>query len=150
EIPRQPVDLARVAGEVTETMRPLADAKSQRLTVSANAPAIVQGDPVRLRHVVYNLVDNAIKYTPPGGTVNISVAALDHKVRLTVEDNGIGIPPEHVPHVFDRFYRVDKARNRAEGGAGLGLSIVQSIVSAHGGTIELSSLPDRGTTFAVT
>jgi signal transduction histidine kinase len=106
---------------------------------------IVQGDPVRLRHVIYNLVDNAIKYTPAAGAVSVSVAARDRTAQLVVDDTGIGIPDEHLPHVFERFYRVDKSRSRAEGGAGLGLSIVQSIVAAHGGTVAIGRRPDSGT-----
>jgi len=150
ENPREPVNLAELVGGVAETMRPLADAKGQRLAAAVNGSIVVQGDAVRLRHVVYNLVDNAIKYTPHRGTVKVSITTQDHNVRLVVEDTGIGIPPEHLPHVFERFYRVDKARSRSEGGAGLGLSIVQSIVFAHGGSIELASRPDQGTTFTVT
>jgi heavy metal sensor kinase len=143
--PREPVDISQLVRGVTETMRPLAEGKGQRLATSANGSVIVQGDPARLRHVIYNLVDNAIKYTPPHGTVSVAVTMLDHKVRLLVEDSGIGIPPGHLPHVFERFYRVDKARSRAEGGSGLGLSIVQSIVLAHSGTVEIVSQPDAGT-----
>jgi signal transduction histidine kinase len=77
--------------------------------------------------------------------VSVAVTTLDHKARLLVRDSGIGIPPEHLPHVFERFYRVDKARSRAEGGSGLGLSIVQSIVLAHRGSVEIASQPDAGT-----
>jgi heavy metal sensor kinase len=145
----QPVDVSQLAARVAETMRPLADAKSQRLAAVTNGCILVQGDPVRLRQVIYNLVDNAIKYTPAQGSVNVAVAKQDHSVRLIVEDSGIGIPPEHLPHVFERFYRVDKARTRSEGGAGLGLSIVQSIVHAHHGTVALESRPGRGTTCTV-
>jgi signal transduction histidine kinase len=145
QVQREPVDFAQLVRGVTETMRPLAEAKSQRLTAETNAPVVVQGDPVRLRHVIYNLLDNAIKYTPPRGTVKLAVTTTDHKARLLVEDTGIGIPPEHLPHVFERFYRVDKSRSRAEGGSGLGLSIVQSIVHAHRGTVEIVSQPDAGT-----
>ncbi|MBI3863812.1 MAG: heavy metal sensor histidine kinase [Planctomycetia bacterium] len=143
--PREPVDISQLMRGVTDTMRPLAEGKGQRLATNVNGPVILHADPARLRHVIYNLVDNAIKYTPPHGTVNVTVATRDHKARLVVEDSGIGIPPEHLPHVFERFYRVDKARSRAEGGAGLGLSIVQSIVLTHGGTVEIASQPDAGT-----
>jgi len=144
-VPREPVDLAQMVSEVAETMRPLAEGKSQSLKTETNPPVVIRGDPIRLRHVIYNLLDNAIKYTPPHGTVKVAVTSMDHNVRLLVEDSGIGIPPEHLPHVFERFYRVDKARSRAEGGSGLGLSIVQSIVLAHKGTVEIVSQPDLGT-----
>jgi signal transduction histidine kinase len=110
----------------------------------------VRGDGARLRQVVYNLLDNAIKYTPAGGTVEVHVAAGPRGAVLTVRDTGIGIPPEHLPHVFERFYRVDRARSRADGGTGLGLSIARTIVQAHGGEIELGSTPGEGTVCTVT
>jgi signal transduction histidine kinase len=142
---REPVDLSQLVRGVTDTMRPLAEGKGQQLRAAVNGPVIVQGDPVRLRHVIYNLVDNAIKYTPSEGIVNVTVSTQDRTARLIVDDTGIGIPDEHLPHVFDRFYRVDKSRARAEGGAGLGLSIVQSIVSAHGGKVAISRRVESGT-----
>jgi heavy metal sensor kinase len=147
--PREAVDLSRLVTEVTETMRPLADGKQQRLNTVVNGSSIVQGDPVRLRHVVYNLLDNAIKYTAEGGNVLVNVAPANQCVRITVEDTGVGIPAEHLPHVFERFYRADKSRSRIVGGTGLGLSIVQSIVTAHGGTVEVSSTLNEGTRFVV-
>src|SRR5205807_5506946 len=103
----------------------------------------------RLRQVFYNLLDNAIKYTPPGGTIEVGVGAEPGAAVVAVRDSGIGIPPEHLPHVFERFYRVDKARSRAEGGTGLGLSIARSIVAAHGGSIALDSKPGEGTVCTV-
>jgi heavy metal sensor kinase len=145
QLPSESVDFAQLVKGVTDTMRPLAESKGQRLTTETNGAVIVQGDPVRLRHVIYNLVDNAIKYTPLEGTVKVSLTRSDNVARLAVEDTGIGIAAEHLPHVFERFYRVDKARNRAEGGAGLGLSIVQSIVAAHGGSVAIASQPGSGT-----
>ena len=145
QLSRESVDLAELVRGVAETMRPLAESKAQRLTTEANGAVLIKGDPVRLRHVIYNLLDNAIKYTPLQGTVNVSLTVRDSLARLVVADTGIGIPPEHLPHVFERFYRVDKARSRAEGGAGLGLCIVQSIVAAHGGSVEMASQPGSGT-----
>jgi len=150
ELHREPVDLSQLVRAVAETMRPLAEAKEQTLTAAVNGSLSVNGDPARLRHVVYNLVDNAIKYTPNRGSVTLRVTAVDDHVRLVIEDTGIGIPDEHLPHVFDRFYRVDKSRSRAAGGAGLGLSIVQSVVSAHGGKVEITSRPGEGTRCTVT
>jgi heavy metal sensor kinase len=146
----EPVDLAALLGGVAETMRPLAEVKGLRLCSAAPVPARVRGDPGRLRQVFYNLLDNAIKYTPEGGTVEAHVEARDGRAVVTVRDTGVGIPPEHLPRVFDRFYRVDKARTRAEGGTGLGLSISRSIVTAHNGHIELASAPGQGTTCVVT
>jgi heavy metal sensor kinase len=146
---RDPVDLSGLVAAVAENMLPLAEAKEQTLHVKCEGPAGVRGDEARLRQVFYNLLDNAIKYTPPGGAIQVHVASNPSGVVVTVRDTGIGIPPEHLPHVFDRFYRVDKARSRAEGGTGLGLSIARSIVAAHGGQIELASLPGQGTVCTV-
>jgi len=96
----------------------------------------VEGDQARLKQVVVNLLDNAIKYTLQGGTVALTVSAFDGKAVLEVADNGVGIPPEALPRIFDRFFRVDQARSRELGGAGLGLSIVKAICTAHHGRVE--------------
>jgi len=146
---RELVDLAALVSGVVETMRPLAEVKSLHLHTAGTNGVRTQGDEARLRQVFYSLLDNAIKYTPEGGTIEIRLGHRDHAVVITLRDTGIGIPPEHLPHVFDRFYRVDRARSRAEGGTGLGLSIAQSIVTAHGGRIELASTPGEGTTCTV-
>jgi heavy metal sensor kinase len=150
QLPREPVDLAALVGGVVDNMRPLADVKGVTLHAGGAKPLWVGGDAARLRQVFYNLLDNAIKYTPEGGTVKVSVTARTAGAVVTVSDTGIAIPPEHLPHVFARFYRVDKARTRAEGGTGLGLSIARSIVLAHGGEIELASTPGQGTVCTVT
>lgn len=147
---RETIDLAALVGGVVETMTPLAETRSQTVQFQGGPNTRIHGDPSRLRHVFYNVLDNAIKYTSEGGRIQVAAERVDRAVRVTVEDDGIGIPAEHVPHVFDRFYRVDQARTRAEGGTGLGLSIAQSIVTAHGGRIELDSAPGRGTTCTVT
>jgi heavy metal sensor kinase len=144
------VELAALLGGVVETMRPLAEAKGLELHADCAETARVWGDGVRLRQVFYNLLDNAIKYTPEGGRVAVVLGKEGDAPVVLVRDTGVGIPPEHLPRVFDRFYRVDKARSRALGGSGLGLSIAQSIVAAHGGRIELASEPGRGTTCTVT
>jgi signal transduction histidine kinase len=109
----------------------------------------VLGDSDRLKQLILNLVDNAIKYTPAGGKVMMSLSKEDGRAQLVVEDTGIGIPAVDLPHIFDRFYRVDKARTRAQGGSGLGLSIAKWIVEAHGGRIEVESKVGAGTTFRV-
>src|SRR5262245_13601434 len=139
-----PLDLAALVRAVAETMRPLAEAKGLRLACGGDGPVRVSGEKARLREVFYNLLDNAIKYTPEGGAVEVEVGRRDRAAVVAVRDTGVGIPPEHLPRVFDRFYRVDKARSRAEGGTGLGLSIARSVVAAHGGTVELDSAPGRG------
>jgi signal transduction histidine kinase len=109
----------------------------------------VLGDADKLKQLLLNLVDNAIQYTPKGGQITLGLVREGGWARLTVADTGIGIPPEDLPHVFERFYRVDKARSRSAGGAGLGLSIASWIAQAHGGYIGVSSEPGRGTTFTV-
>lgn len=109
----------------------------------------ILGDEDRLKQLMLNLVDNAVKYTPPGGTVRLSLAKENGWAHLSVSDTGVGIPPEDLPHIFDRFYRVDKARSRAQGGSGLGLAIAKWVAQAHGGGIQVKSTPGMGTTFTV-
>lgn len=109
----------------------------------------MKGDKLRLHQMFLNLVSNAVKYSLAGGKVEITLALQEPEVMVAVSDTGIGIAEEHLPHIFDRFYRVDEARNREEGGAGLGLAIVKWIVDAHHGRIEVDSAPGQGSTFAV-
>ncbi len=109
----------------------------------------IRGDELRLRQMLLNLISNAIKYTLPKGRVDISLTVVGGEAVVSVSDTGIGIPAKHLPHIFDRFYRIDKARNRADGGTGLGLAITKSIVEAHAGRITVESVPDRGSTFTV-
>ena len=115
-----------------------------RLEADRVGPCHVKGDEDQLRRLLFNLLDNAIKFTPTEGTVAIETACVDGKVRVVVSDSGIGIPPEHLPHVFERFYRVDPARGREVGGAGLGLAIARSIAEAHEGSIEMQSTVGAG------
>ena len=131
--------------------------ESQVLTAGVNLligdidQAIVMGDRDRLKQLLLNLVSNALKYTPEGGRVTLGLARVNNWARLVVADTGIGIPADELPYVFERFYRVDKARSRMQGGAGLGLSIAQRIAQVHGGRIEVASdsANSRGTTFSV-
>ncbi|HLN63281.1 MAG TPA: ATP-binding protein, partial [Symbiobacteriaceae bacterium] len=120
-----------------------------RIEVSSDLPAI-QGDPGRLAQVMLNLVDNALKYTPAGGSVTVAAEDLGQSVRVKVIDTGAGIPKIDLPRLFERFYRVDKARSRATGGTGLGLSIVKHIVEAHGGSVGVESEIGEGSTFYFT
>lgn len=119
------------------------------LVLNVNREIWLVGDELRLRQVVLNLISNGIKYTPSGGRIEIGLATDETDALVSVHDTGIGIPPEHLPHIFDRFYRIDKARNRLDGGTGLGLAIVKWIVEAHQGRIEVASEAGKGSTFTV-
>ena len=143
------LDLSQLATTATEMMRPLAEAKRQTITITGLMKATVSGDADRLRVMLYNLIDNAIKYTPSGGRIDVVVSAQPGMFAVAVHDTGIGIDAHHLPRVFDRFYRIDKARSREAGGTGLGLSIVRSIVAAHGGRVDITSTPGEGTTITV-
>jgi heavy metal sensor kinase len=140
-----PLPLHDLVAGVVEALRPLAESRGVLLVLEATAPVVVAGEEARLRQVFINLLDNALKYTSRGGKVTLRVEERNHAGVVTVADTGIGIAPEHLPHVFDRFYRVDKRLSREMGGTGLGLSIAQSIVAAHGGTIEMTSNVGQGT-----
>ncbi|WP_165225703.1 HAMP domain-containing sensor histidine kinase [Aquisphaera insulae] len=146
---REPVEIDAVIEEIADHVRVVASEREQTLTVEANAPCRVVGNPEQLRRLLFNLLDNAIKFTPAGGTIEVRAGAADGQVRLVVADTGIGIAPEHLPRVFDRFYRVDSARSRRTGGIGLGLAICRSIVGSHHGTITLESALGQGTTVTV-
>jgi len=143
-------DLGALACSTAEQMKLLAEDKGLELVYSSGAAVEVEGDRARLKQVVVNLLDNAIKYTPRGGKVAVAVTSTGDEAILEVSDEGVGIPRAALPHVFERFYRTDSERSRSSGGAGLGLSIVQSITAAHGGRIEVSSTQGRGTSFRVT
>jgi two-component system phosphate regulon sensor histidine kinase PhoR len=121
--------------------------KSQ-LNLSEDLP-LLNADENRLQEVIYNLLDNAVKYSPSGGQISLHAALRGDRVRLSVADQGIGIPQADLPRIFERFYRADKARNRELGGTGLGLSIVKHIAQLHGGTVEAESQPGKGTTISV-
>src|SRR5437899_12003425 len=147
----QPVclDFAELARTTADQMKLLAEEKRISLTSDGSEPVEVEADPSRLKQVVVNLLDNAIKYTPEGGNVSISVTRRDHQAILEVADTGLGISANDLPHIFDRFYRADKARSRQMGGTGLGLSIVRSICQAHGGRVTVTSTEGRGSLFRV-
>jgi len=140
-------DLAELAATTAEQMSLLATDKNVNVACDSTAGVMVEGDPARLKQVIVNLLDNAIKYTPAGGRVRLSVQREPGYAVLEVTDDGIGIPAEALPHVFKRFFRVDGSRSREQGGAGLGLAIVKSICSAHGADIEVISTVGRGSTF---
>jgi two-component system phosphate regulon sensor histidine kinase PhoR len=146
----QPVDVGVLVAHTVDKLRPLA--QTQRLSLHQTAPPgiLISADADRLAQVLTNLVDNALKYTPEGGQVDVQVAAINGEVEVQVNDSGRGIGAEDLPHVFERFYRADRSRTRGSGGTGLGLAITKHIVEAHGGRISVSSRPNEGTTFKVT
>ena len=142
------VPLGEVIEDIVTKFRPMADGRRIVLRGSgAQNPLRAWADRARVTQAVANLVDNAIKYTPDGGTVTVEGEARDGMVAIAVADTGIGIAPEHLPRIFERFYRVDRSRSRALGGTGLGLSIVKHIATSHGGEVEVKSVEGRGTRF---
>jgi heavy metal sensor kinase len=147
---KQSLSLNDVVGDCARAARVLATRKGVQLTMeTVSEPVILRGDEDLLKRMVLNLLDNAIKFTSSGGQVLITLARQNGNAEITVADTGIGIPEVAQPYVFDRFYRVDKARSRRSGGAGLGLSIVSWIVSVHEGNITMESHPGEGTKFIV-
>jgi len=151
KLKRERVELGSVVPIVLALFRERAEKKGVRLTAELSPDAsAVEGDPRALEHVLSNLVDNAVKYCPPGTRVLVSASRLDdERVRLVVSDTGPGIPPEHLPRVFERFYRVDAGRSRELGGTGLGLSIVKHMVEAMRGKVAVESEVGKGSTFTV-
>ena len=144
-----PVDVRAVALRVEHMLRPLAAAGEVRLTMDLAENVRVMATEDDLYQIVFNLVENAVKYNLPGGTVDVGLAAENGKAVLTVADTGVGIPEEDLQKIFDRFYRVDKARSRAAGGTGLGLSIVRDTVLRHGGSVAAHRREPAGTVFVV-
>lgn len=144
------LDLAQLARETADHLRVLAEEKSQTIRLNVTDGTVVRADRDTLRQALINLLDNAIKYSPPGGSIDVSVRHDgEGRVQVCVTDAGPGIPADQHPLVFDRFYRVDKARSREAGGVGLGLSIARWAVEANGGRIELESAVGRGSSFRI-
>jgi signal transduction histidine kinase len=143
----QPVPLAKLVSEVVELFQFVAEEKHITV-ITTIAPGLhATADPNRLRQVFANLLDNALKYTPDGGRVEISAEERAQEVVITVQDTGPGVPPEEIPRVWERLYRGDKSRSQR--GLGLGLSLVRAIVNAHGGRIELQSTVGHGSVFII-
>ncbi len=147
----QPVDLGTIAIAAIDGLRPAAEAREMRVQLQLDTPARqVSGDPDRLQQVAWNLISNAIKFTPKGGRVEVRVGRVESHVEMTVSDTGRGIAPEFLPHVFDRFRQADATTTRAFGGLGLGLAIVRQLVELHGGTVRVDSEGEgHGSTFTV-
>ena len=149
--PHTMVALSSLAESVVDEMEPLAAQRGISVGSAVPGSAVAFGDQLSLRRALTNLVENAIRYNRAGGHVMVEAAAAPPgHVAVVVRDDGIGIPPEGLPHVFDRFYRVDKSRSRAEGGSGLGLSIVAKIAREHGGHVDVESEVGKGTRFVIT
>jgi signal transduction histidine kinase len=147
----RPVDVAAVVDDVSQVMRPLAASEGMIALSVDTKPGLPHAlaDAERLRQIIANLVRNAVRHTPEGGIIALSVAAGAEWVVISVADTGEGIPAEHLPHIFDRFYRVDESRSRGSGGAGLGLAIVKEFVELMGGRVAVDSKPGEGTIFSV-
>jgi heavy metal sensor kinase len=145
---KERVELGALLEEAREVWEPSAEEAGIEIHRSG-PPVVVAGDPVALRRVFMNLVENAIKYNRPGGSIHLSTEALPGKARVVIRDTGMGIAADDLPRLFKRFYRVDKARSRDSGGAGLGLAICKSFIEAHGGTISVESAIGVGTSFTI-
>lgn len=148
KVVRQQLDIADMLGRIVDQLVPLAQQKDITLEYM-ESECLYYGDGDKLYQVFFNLIHNAIKYTPEGGKVWVGIQHSDTQVEIRVLDSGIGIEPKEIPHIFERFYRVDKARSRATGGTGLGLSIAYKIVQQHGGRIDVESEPGKGSVFIV-
>ncbi len=147
----RPTLVSSIIGGVLQKMRPQFEAKNVALSaIIPNDLPLALADQDRIQQVLLNLLDNALHYTPSGGAVCIEAAQADGEVQIAVADNGIGIDPQHLPHIFTRFYRVDKSRSRAAGGAGIGLTIARRLTEAHEGTIMVESTPEHGSRFTIT
>lgn len=144
-----PVDLSALVASLAEQMEPVADSRQVELRAEPGVGVTVRGDASWLERVVLNLLDNAVKFTLPGGQVRLTVAVENGQAVLRVSDTGIGIPAEALPHIFDRFYRVEPSRSKNIEGVGLGLALVKWIVDRHHGRIEVESRPGQGSCFAV-
>lgn len=145
----RPVDFRSLVADVHEDLHAFADARGIHTALALDGPVKVSGDEVRLRQLLLILMDNALKYTDPGGEVTITVRKRDNRAYLVVQDTGIGIPDEDLPHIFERFYRVDRAREHESGGTGLGLAIAKWIVQVHHGNIKVVSATGQGARFEV-
>jgi signal transduction histidine kinase len=150
ELLKETFDFAETCRSVTERMNNIARKKGVQLTChTPEQPVWMHGDRERLSQLLYILLDNAIKYTPEGGRVNVTLSHANGGLECVVQDTGIGIPDTDLPHIFERFYRVDKDRSRKLGGTGIGLSIADWIVKAHGGRIKVTSQVGKGTAFHI-
>lgn len=149
QIVRESVRFSALVADVCDDVMLIAETRHIDVATQIQPSITITGDRVRLHQALLNVIENAVKYTPDGGSVRIEVASDDTHVRVVVADTGVGIPADQLPHIYDRFFRVDKARSKSIHGTGLGLSIVKWIVDAHDGTIETRSTEGRGTTVEI-
>ncbi len=149
-IKHEKFDFTELCIGAVHALQPAAEKNRLTLTMDVAKDVTLQGDESKLGQVIYNLIDNAIKYTPEGGSVHVTMKADGRNAVFAVRDTGVGIPEEDAKYIFDRFYRVDKARSRETGGTGLGLSIVRQMVQLHRGEIKVDSTFGKGSTFTVT
>ena len=149
KLSRENLSIAQLIKENAHRLQPIADQKKQKIVLTLSDPCDIYADKPKLNQVIYNLMENAVKYTQNGGTIRVSLQRQGRDARFVVADNGPGIPKENLPHIFDRFYRVDKARSREKGCTGLGLSIVHQLVLLHGGAISVESEEGKGAAFIV-
>ena len=145
----QPVDLKEIIEETRLVLSETANKKQIEFEVAYNGNSVVEGDPYRIKQIMMNIINNAIAYSPPNSRVRISLKEAGQKVICSISDNGIGIAEEEIPRIFERFYRVDKARSRESGGTGLGLAIVKHLAEALHATIKVKSKKGEGTTFEI-
>lgn len=151
QLQREPIELLTFLGELVDDWKLRSSRKNIRMILDfPDFLPVLFADVLRVEQVVNNLIDNAVKYTQPGGMVTIRSSSSNSEIRIEVCDNGVGIGPNDLPHIFERFYRVEKARSREQGGTGLGLSIVKHIVQAHGGQVYAESTQGKGSTIALT
>ena len=146
---RLPVDVAAVVEKVEHMLLPLAQERDITVEADLQSGCVVKATEDDLYQIAFNLMENAVKYNVNGGRVMVGLRSMGDLVLLTVEDTGVGIPDEDLPKIFDRFYRVDKARSRAAGGTGLGLSIVRDTARQHGGAVTVRRREEGGTCFQV-
>lgn len=146
-IPFEEIALHEEARKVAELFALMAEEK--RILLDVAGQATIEGDRLMVQRAISNLLSNAIRHSPEGATVNMRISARPSEVTLAVSNPGPGIPPEHLPRLFERFYRVDRGRSRADGGTGLGLAIVRSIMSLHQGQVNVSSIVHESTVFTL-
>jgi signal transduction histidine kinase len=149
---RTPTDIISLTERVIEHFQPQASTQQVSMIISPlkKAPLIITVDPIRVEQMLSNLLSNALRYTPQGGEINVTINDLPGMVELIVHDSGSGIPEEALPFVFERFYRVDKSRSRSEGGTGLGLAIARNLARAQGGDLTASNHEKGGALFTLT